>query len=291
MSNAIQAYTESTPKLQVPQRQDCYRKHVEVWRSWSEERGILSPLQAAREFFEWLNNDSHYRANSVRMYRQAVKNRLRLMALSIEDDAMGRKFERYLKQLDTDPATKAPRTASVAVTASKVLSEAEYTATLRTCRSERQRLYIRFLRETGCRVAEMTGLRLSDIEDHGEYVVARVTGKGNKEREVYVSTKLYTRIRQEYAHALTYVFETNGHKRLSESYVSNQIRRVTQKAIGRPLSAHKLRHTFAHTKIRETGRVDAVSRYLGHASVSTTLQYYSHDTLDPSDVLGAEVIQ
>ncbi len=291
MSNAIQSYAENITKLQIPQRADCYRKHVEVWRAWSDDRGILSPLQAAREFFVWLNEGSHYRAASVRMYRQAVKNRLRLMSLSIEDDAIGRKFDRFLKQLDTDPATKAPRPASVAVTASKVLSEAEYTATLMACRSERQRLYIRFLRETGCRVAELTGLRLSDIQDHGEYFVARVTGKGNKEREVYISSDLYQRIRREYAHAITYLFESNGHKRLSESYVSNQIRRITHTAIGRPLSAHKLRHTFAHTKIRETGRVDAVSRYLGHASVSTTLQYYSHDTLDPSDVLGREAIQ
>jgi integrase len=100
---------------------------------------------------------------------------------------------------------------------------------------------------------------------------------------------MYERIRAEFQ-GEEWLFETAGGKRYSRSYVSNQIAKLTQHVLGRKLSAHKLRHTFVTNKLKETGRVKAVSQYVGHSDVQITLRIYGHDTFSPADVLGPEAL-
>ncbi len=87
-----------------------------------------------------------------------------------------------------------------------------------------------------------------------------------------------------------YLFETAGGKPYRRSYVSGQIAKITQYAIGRRLSAHKLRHSFATRMVAKTGKIAAVSTYLGHSSVSTTLNLYVHEELGDAELLGAEAV-
>ncbi len=49
--------------------------------------------------------------------------------------------------------------------------------------------------------------------------------------------------------------------------------------LNRDISAHKLRHSFATIKIAKTGKIKAVSEYLGHSSTSITLDMYVHEEL------------
>ncbi|MBA7545982.1 hypothetical protein ES705_38364 [subsurface metagenome] len=58
--------------------------------------------------------------------------------------------------------------------------------------------------------------------------------------------------------------------------------------VGRPLSYHKLRHSFATDKILQyPAHLTAISRYLGHSSTAITTQFYVHDELTDAQLFDA----
>lgn len=54
------------------------------------------------------------------------------------------------------------------------------------------------------------------------------------------------------------------------------------------VSCHDLRHTFASIALQNGVDVSTVSRWLGHANVTTTLNTYSHFISDDMDELAAQ---
>jgi integrase len=61
------------------------------------------------------------------------------------------------------------------------------------------------------------------------------------------------------------------------------------KATGRHFSPHGCRHTFATRAIERTGKLKAVSEYLGHASVSITLDMYVHEEIADDELRGLSI--
>jgi len=291
----LQAYAQtsqfSVSTLTAPN--DSYSYAIKPFAAYIVARGETEvTIEAIRDYFTELNT-SDYSPSTVRVRRQAVKDRVRRTFAHATED-MRRHVETELQELDRDPATKCPGAKAPAVSTERVLTDREYMAVLAACRSRKQALFIETLATTGARVSELTGIRPGDATVNGNVVTLQLRGKGNKRmsykpREVYISKRLYEAIRDEFR-GETYLFETGGGKAYRRTYISNQIARITRKAIGRELRAHSLRHTFATNTIKKTGRLSAVSRYLGHSSVRVTEQFYDHDQLDAADILGAEAI-
>jgi site-specific recombinase XerD len=270
---------------------DNYRYHIKAFAAFAQGRERSTVHELVRDYFEYLNT-TDYSAATIRCRRQAVKDRLR-RAISDAPEEEREAFEYRLRLLDRDPATKCPSGGKSQATV-KTVSEQEYTRLIAGARSDRQRRFIEFLWTTGARVSEMTGIRRADCKPEGNVVAVRLRGKGNKrdaykERTVYVTRAMYERIRETFT-GEEYLFETQGGKPYTRNYVSNQIAKLTLHVLGRRLSAHKLRHSFATRQIQRTGRIRAVSEYLGHSDVTITLRIYDHDTLTPEDVLGAEAV-
>ena len=267
-------------------RGDCYDYHVRTFTNWMAETGNTDPFACVADYFRDLNA-SDYASGTIRMKRQAIKNRLRLAAERyITSPNEQFRLDQILKRLDSDASTKAPKLATSAVGALKVWSEHEYHQVLKNA-TERQQCFLRYLWQTGCRVSELTGAKILNAHRQGQTVDIRIVGKGNKERHVRITAKLFDRIRETFAGA-EYLFETAGGKHYRRSYVSDQIAKLSARAIGRRLSAHTLRHTFATSTIKRTGKIAATSQYLGHSSVSTTLNMYTHEQLSDADLFGAE---
>lgn len=271
--------------------EDNYTPHVKHFVRFARETSGTVDIETIRSYYLHLN-DTDYSASTIRVRRQAVKKRVReLFADTTEEE---RAFlEIQLTRLDKADSTKCPGGSSKGVHSDSTLKPGEYEIVYRGSRTEKQRRFLEFLYTTGCRVSEMCTVKLTDCKLEGAYVTVRLQGKGNrtmkvKQRYVYIPIAMYERIRETFD-GKTYLFETGNGNRYDRSYITNQLRRITRKTIGRALSAHKLRHTFATRKIQETGRVKAVSEYLGHSDIQITLRIYSHDTFSPSDVLGPEV--
>ncbi|WP_016954166.1 tyrosine recombinase XerC [Catenovulum agarivorans] len=134
---------------------------------------------------------------------------------------------------------------------------------------------------SGLRLAELIGIDLNDINRH-EYLV-RVTGKGDKQREVPI-TKLVLKkietwlsIRAMWAKpAETALFVSQRGTRISDRHVRERMRQLAVKQnLSHHLHPHKLRHSFATHMLESTQDLRAVQELLGHKNLSTT-QIYTH---------------
>ncbi len=209
-----------------------------------------------------------------------------------------RMLYRYLvnktKQLKVNPAAdiESPKSRR---TLPKVLSLQESLLLLETVKNDKQsanvvRDYaiITLFLNCGMRVSELVGINLSDI--NRERTSLRVTGKGAKERVIYLNDACRTALDDYLAIRL----HAEGGKAQNEKalFLSSREQRISVKTVqwmvykyldlaglgDRKLSVHKLRHTAA-TLMYQSGEVDVrvLKDILGHEQLNTT-QIYTHVT-------------
>ncbi len=134
----------------------------------------------------------------------------------------------------------------------------------------------------GLRLSELVNLNLSDIHDDN---TIRVTGKGNKERILYLnqacvnSINDYRRVRPvDGVKDKNAFFLSRLKQRISPKTVQHIVYSNLQKAglDGQGYSTHKLRHTAA-TLMYQQGNVDVLilKEILGHENLGTT-EIYTH---------------
>jgi integrase/recombinase XerC len=130
---------------------------------------------------------------------------------------------------------------------------------------------------------------MNDIDLHEG--AARVTGKGNKQREVPVGSKArealghWLKVRTELLnideiHEQQAVFISKNGRRLSPRSVQQRIDHWGRRAgLHQHVHPHMLRHSFASHMLEASGDLRAVQELLGHADISTT-QIYTHLNFD-----------
>lgn len=146
----------------------------------------------------------------------------------------------------------------------------------------RDRAILELLYATGMRVGELTGLNLADIDlARG---LARVTGKGNKQRVVPFGREATLALnewlefgRSELANgkAEDAVFVGSRGGRIDQRQVRRVVERVGQRAGVSDISPHTLRHTAATHMLEGGADLRVVQEMLGHSSLQTT-QIYTH---------------
>ncbi|MBQ0083760.1 MAG: tyrosine recombinase XerC [Clostridiales bacterium] len=136
----------------------------------------------------------------------------------------------------------------------------------------------------GMRLSELVSLNVTDIKSDGSIII---TGKGNKERLVYLNQACidavgeYLKVRPNegvpYNHKNA-LFISRNKQRISNKTVQHIVTTYLEKAgLGNMgYSTHKLRHTAA-TLMYQQGHVDVrvLKEILGHANLGTT-QIYTH---------------
>ena len=147
----------------------------------------------------------------------------------------------------------------------------------------RDKAMLEVLYATGLRVSELVGLGINDIQLSAGYLVAR--GKGAKERVVPVGTLAAQTVqsylesaRQELLgqHVSKALFVTSRGDGFTRQGFWKSLKRYALKAgILKPLSPHKLRHSFATHLVERGADLRAVQAMLGHADLATT-QIYTH---------------
>jgi integrase len=249
---------------------------------WVKEGGQGLTIETIREYFRALN-EGNAAASTIRVKRAAVKSALRKLAFTepLESYVM---LERALDRLDKEPDTKAPKIAQAGVDQDKIISEKEYHALIDGARSERQRLFIRFLFGTGARISEALGILKENVKKSGNWFKIKVMGKGKKERVLVVPEELIEDVRRVCNTDSPFLFHTSTGRRYSRCYVSAQIKKLGRDILGRRISAHTMRHSFATLQIGKTNKIKGVSTYLGHSSSSITLDMYCHETLSRKEI-------
>lgn len=159
----------------------------------------------------------------------------------------------------------------------KALSIEELEMLREACKTPRQRAFIEVMYATGCRLSEVSGLNISDV--NFQSMSFKVIGKGNKEREVYLSFKAiyhlqkYLKTRTDEDHAL-FVTERKPYRRLSNRGIQREVSKIaSQSGVKKKVHPHVLRHTFATLTLNNGADIVAVQHLLGHTSPETTMTY------------------
>jgi integrase/recombinase XerD len=149
----------------------------------------------------------------------------------------------------------------------------------------RDRAMLELLYATGIRVTELVSLDIQDVNLDLSFV--RCEGKGSRERVVpmgsvarrsvaeYLEKGRPRLVRDPLARAL---FVNHHGKRLTRQGFWKIVKRYAGEArIGKDITPHTLRHSFATHLLENGADLRAVQEMLGHADIATT-QIYTHIT-------------
>ncbi len=160
-----------------------------------------------------------------------------------------------------------------------VLSKTEVKLMIERTVNPKHRCMIQLLYGAGLRVGELVRLRMRDI-DTSRNMMHVVQSKGAKDRYVMLPEALRETVinqaRLKKPDDFLFTSYDNGH--LTEATIQKVVGAAAERAqIGRSVSPHTLRHSFA-THLLEAGTdIRYIQELLGHAKLATT-QIYTHVT-------------
>lgn len=158
----------------------------------------------------------------------------------------------------------------------EVLSDEEVEILRDNSKNIRDLTLLEMLYSTGIRVGELVKINRDDINFHERSCI--VTGKGNKQREVYFDarTKLhlkkYLSSRTDNDPAL-FVSLAKPNSRLNIGGVESLLKKLGQKSNIYRVHPHKFRRTLATMAIDKGMPIEQVQKLLGHVKIDTTLNY------------------
>ncbi|MBD1386195.1 tyrosine-type recombinase/integrase [Mucilaginibacter rigui] len=150
----------------------------------------------------------------------------------------------------------------------------------------RDKLVIEMLFGTGMRLAEITGIKETDINLYEGTI--KVLGKRNKQRIIPLNNELILLLKQYsgakksenfHNNSLTFIVTNKG----ADAY-PKLIYLIVQKYLSHistqdKKSPHVLRHTFATSLLNNGADLNAIKELLGHANLSAT-QIYTHNSVE-----------
>lgn len=148
----------------------------------------------------------------------------------------------------------------------------------------RDRAIVEFLYSTGIRIGELVRLDISDIRDARQILIK---GKGNKERIVFLGEYAIKSLKKYLEEVRPKLIRNDKEKalflsRFGTRLTCRSIERMMEKygiQIGKDISPHTIRHSFATHLLENGADLRAVQELLGHSDLSTT-QKYTHITLE-----------
>lgn len=256
-----------------PHTAAAYRRDLNFFRQYCQQQSLA----------DWDGVDIHH----VRAFVSA-RHRAGLAPRSLQRELSAvRSFYNYLLRerrahnnpANGVPAPKAQRRLPVTLDVDQMARLLELSG--QEPQIVRDRAIMELLYSSGLRLAELTSIKLTDINLADATVT--VTGKGNKTRIVPVGRKarealaVWLKSRAQLAKpGDDWLFVGPHGGRLSPRTVQARLKRwgITQ-GIALGVHPHLFRHSFASHLLESSGDLRAVQELLGHAAISTT-QIYTH---------------
>lgn len=161
----------------------------------------------------------------------------------------------------------------------KVLTQVEVQRVLQWTETAQEALVLQLLYGCGLRVSELTTLRVNQVDALAQFV--RCVGKRQKERLVPLAAstvralEIYLNQHPELeANAYLFPHPQQKGQPLPRKAIWMLCQRLAIR-LGKPLSPHTLRHSFATHLLENGADLRMVQELLGHASIATT-QIYTH---------------
>jgi len=159
--------------------------------------------------------------------------------------------------------------------------------------TERDKLIVRILGDTGIRLGELIKLTPSDLRIDGRKHYLRVHGKGGRERLVPIAPILARRIERYVQRnrrdtpssrlllGLNRRAASGEYEALKESGVQQMIRTLAEDAgIRKRVYPHLFRHSFITWQLRTGTNPIVLTRIVGHESLTMINHVYANLTMD-----------
>lgn len=278
---------------------DRFLRYAEFERNFSAHT-LRAYRKDLKEFVEFLGAQESFKPHQVtflklRQFLAALRSRQCSRATIHRKLAAIRSFYQFLLRqglVESNPA-KSVSTPKMEKKLPTFLDETQVQKLLGAPRGDtflaaRDRAILETLYSTGCRVGELVGANIDDLDLVGESLAVR--GKGRKVRlcplgrYAVATLRTYLDRRERLSekpqfdrHAL---FVNKVGARLSGRSVGRLLEKyIKQEGIAVSASPHTLRHSFATHLLNRGADLRAVQELLGHASLSTT-QIYTHVTTE-----------
>jgi len=252
---------------------NAYRRDIKKLLAFCDQRGVL--------LWQGLNN------HTVRQFSASL-NANGLHAKSIQRVlSAGRGLSQYLIQrrhftsnpFDDVRAPKSEKRLPKTLSVDQITSLVEIN--VNDPLSYRDKAVMELFYSSGLRLAELCALDLNDLDLPAQMV--RVTGKGNKTRDLPLGRQASDAIREwlMQRNALPLkdfeaVFVSQHGRRINPRTVQQRVKHWANKqGIELSVSPHMLRHSFASHLLESSGELRSVQELLGHSNISTT-QIYTH---------------
>jgi len=246
-----------------PHTRDAYQRDVRYFQAFCEGRPLPRiKLNDVVAFSDALTAQG-YAVGTIRRRINAIKSLLT--------------FGQEIGYLPLNVGKKVQLPKGESALAERILSESEVLKMIALEPCDRNRVMLRFMYESGCRVSELINLKWKNFQDREGIGQVSILGKGSKRRVVLFSSALWSELRSRCrsANSESPVFasvRSGGH--LTRSNVWDIVTAAAQRAgIQGKVSPHWLRHAHASHSLDRGAPVHLVQQTLGHASVATTSRY------------------
>ncbi len=159
----------------------------------------------------------------------------------------------------------------------------------------RDRVILVLLYDTAVRISELLNIRLCDIALESKYPSVFITGKGNKERTIQLSSKAvehlkeYLRVFHKNLLPNSFLFSTTI-KGVTDRMSVGNVQRIIKKyathvgaegiTLPESVHCHMFRRTRATNLYQDGVAIELVSTVLGHAKIDTTKSYYAKPSVE-----------
>lgn len=157
----------------------------------------------------------------------------------------------------------------------RAMAHDDFDKLLQAALTKRDRALLMVLRDSGCRVSEISGLRVNDVDARG---VLFVCGKGNKERFAFLGDAALAELRAYLEERKVseggWLFLGKDSRRLTSAAIGLVLKRLAERAgiVGKH-NPHSLRHAFGRDWILNGGTISSLADMLGHTDLETTRVY------------------
>ena len=245
-----------------------YRERLKLFMTQCSKPVQQITTDDLREYLAYLVDERHLMDNSVQVHINTLRS---FFSWLVDEDNIRKSPMRKIKSLKIDKLrSRHPLTA-------------EQLELVRDgCRGYKEKALVEFLVSSGCRVSEVAGLRVDDIDWRDRK--CKVIGKGNKERTVYFSVRaklmLQLYIAERRGGEALFASSRAPYEPLTDRGIEKMISKLGKRiGMERPLYPHLMRHTFASHALNCGMELTIIQHLLGHSDPKTTLIYAEIDPI------------
>ena len=245
-----------------------YRERLKMFMTQCSKPVQAITTDDLREYLAYLVDERHLMDNSVQAHINTLRS---FFSWLVDEDNIRKSPMRKIKSLKIDKLrSRHPLTA-------------EQLELVRDgCRGYKEKALVEFLVSSGCRVSEVVGLRVDDIDWRDRK--CKVIGKGNKERTVYFSVRaklmLQLYIAERRGGEALFASSRAPYEPLTDRGIEKMISKLGKRiGMERPLYPHLMRHTFASHALNCGMELTIIQHLLGHSDPKTTLIYAEIDPI------------